>query len=280
MSGHSRLRGEDGAALVRAILDGDSSRALDVLGSESVLDVPRLSVGRGTAGIAAALRNARDAYPYAIASLDLHSEIVSADGVLVELRSRLSDGERSFLLPIAIVDSDIGGRRTVRIYHSERLITGVRKARRPVFPLPPDAAPTPAAEVHVTVGSYLAAIGSGDPEAVLDRFAPGAVMDNGVRPVVDRAELRAIFAAMTSTGGVRLVRINEFDSGDAVAFEYSGLPRPAAPGSAVRSAPGGGVAIYAYDSECRIVAVRMFDDFDPDALIGIEPKSVESNHGT
>lgn len=261
----------DGGArrLLEALFSGDPSSALSVLGADARLDVPRFDQVAGAEAIGSLVRQWAEAYPYELVDVTVFNIIDSTDGFVTELRTRMLDAGREFPLPIAVVESVESGARLVRLYHSERLIHGERRGRRPVWPADPDQEPTPVAEVHSAVGSYMAAIASGDEGAVVARFADGGVLDNGVRPVKEPQELQSIFRAMVRTGGARLVRRREFDDGAVVAFEYTGLPRPAVDGGAPRTPPGGGVGIYAYDDDDRICAVRMYDDFDPEMLIAV-----------
>lgn len=253
--------------LLEALFAGDAAAASTILSADARLDVPRFERADGAEAIATLVRGWPEAYPYALLEVRVHNVIETEHGVVTELRSRLAEGEREFVLPFAVIESDEEGAPLVRVYHSERLIHGERRGRRPIWPADPEQEPTPLADVHSAVGAYMAAIASGDQTAVVARFAPGGMLDNGVRPVRQPDELDAVFRAMVRTGGARLVRRREYDDGAVVAFEYTGLPRPSADGGAPRTPPGGGVGIYAYDDDDRICAVRMYDDFDPEALI-------------
>lgn len=278
MSTQSLLDERGSLALVRAVVSGDAAAAIELVDADTVLDVPRLPLAVGASGIASALAESQSAYPYGLIDVAHHHSIIGAEGRVHEVRARLLVADREVLLPIAVIDSVVSARRHVRLYHSTRLITGERAGRRAVFPVDPSAEPTPPGQVHPVVGVYLAAIASGDPDAVFSRFALGGSIDNGVRPVSGSDELRAVFTAMTRSGGVRLVRWNEIDDGRTVAFEYSGLPRPNVAGSPPRTPPGGGVGVYTYAVDGRIVRVRTYDDFDPDALIALGSTGVDSDH--
>jgi len=273
-----RLDADGAIALLHAVIAGDADAVIDLIGAESILDMPRLARAVAADGIRSSIAVARAAYPYELIDVRQHHAIETPNGVVVELRARLRDGGNEIALPLAVVDSVEDGNRTVRIYHSERIPTGVRRGRRAVFPVDEDASPTLA--THPGVRAYMEAIGTGDPDAILLRFADDAVLDNGVRPVTDRGELRAIVTAMARSGGVRLVRRREFDDGSVVAFEYTGLPRPSSGPQAPRTPPGGGIGVYTVDARGRIVSVRMYDDFDPDALIVAGSQTADSDHPT
>lgn len=276
MTARRRLDADGAICLLRAVLGGDAATVLELTGHDVVLDVPRLPRATGAEGINDALGEARDAYPFQIVDLRPLHAIVSSDGLVAETRARLLDRGQEVILPFALVDAVEDGARTIRVYHSERLLTGVRRGRRVVFPVDSDASPTLAA--HPAVRAYMEATRSGDPGAILQRFAENALLDNGVRPVTDPGELRAIVTAMAHSGGARLVGGREFDDGRVVAFEYTGLPRASSVPDAPRTPPGGGIGIYTYDAQGRIVSVRMYDDFDPDALIAAGSTPADSDH--
>lgn len=254
------------AALLRSLFAGDTASAQDLLPDDATIDAPRAYPVEGRRGIAEVSHAWPSHYPYEVVSITTHATHRSPAGSATELLVDLRDAGRPVALPVAVVTSEVAGGLLVRIYHSERLISGERRRRRPVFAVRDDADPTPIEEVHPAVGRYLAAIASGSADAVLERLADGATLSNGVRPVADRDELRRIYGMMVSTGGVRLVRGHELDTGEAVVFEYTGLPRPITD-QGLRTAPGGGVAVYRYDDRHRITGVSVFDDFDPDALL-------------
>lgn len=254
-------------ALLEALFRGDANAVTAALGADARLDVPRFDPTSGAEGIGALAARWPEVYPYALVEARLHNLIETDRGLVSEVRTHLAEGEREFALPFAIVESVEDGVTLVRVYHSERLIHGERRGRRPIWPAEPGQEPTPLSDIHPAVAAYMGAIASGEESAVVDRFATGGMLDNGVRPVHEPDELQAIFRAMVRTGGARLVRRREYDDGATVAFEYTGLPRPTAPGEAPRTPPGGGIGIYSYDDDDRICAVRMYDDFDPDALI-------------
>ena len=265
----ARSRTADGGAqaLLTALFAGDADAVVDVLGADARLDVPRLDPATGEAAVRALVAGWQDAYGYRLVDARVHSAVDTDAGAVTEIRTMLAEGDREFPLPFAIVETLEDGVPSVRMYHSERLIHGERRGRRAIWPADPEQEPTPLSEIHPAVAAYMAAIASGDAAAVVARLAPGGMLDNGVTPVTDPADLNSIFRAMVRTGGARLVKRREIDDGSVVAFEYTGLPRPAAPGSAPRTPPGGGVGVYTYDDQGRIRSVRMYDDFDPDALI-------------
>lgn len=269
-----RTAGDGAAQLIRALFAGDATALSETIGEGVRLDTPRFTPAQSAEELAATAEKWPGEYKLQLESADVHKVTESEAGIVTEIRTTLSGGERPIKLPIAVVESPDDDQTLVRLYHSERLLTGERRGRRPIWPAEEGAEPTPLEEIHPAVASYMGAIAGGDPAAVLARLAPSGVMDNGVRPVQDHAELESIFRAMVRTGGARLVVRRQFDDGGTVALEYTGLPRPASPGQAPRTPPGGGIGIYQYDPDGRIEAVRMYDDFDPDALIhaGSEPR--------
>ncbi len=268
MSADGRRTAAGGAlSLLVGLFSGDADAVIAVLGPDARLDVPRLDPAAGEDAIRALVAAWQDAYGYRLVDTRVHSAVDTDTGAVTEIRTVLAEGEREFPLPFAIVETAEDGAPSVRMYHSERLIHGERRGRRAIWPADPEQEPTPLSEIHPAVAAYMAAIASGDAAAVVAQLAPGGMLDNGVTPVTDPADLDKIFRAMVRTGGARLVKRREVDDGTVVAFEYTGLPRPAAPGSAPRTPPGGGVGVYTYDEQGRIRSVRMYDDFDPDALI-------------
>lgn len=262
-------------ALLRSFFAGDTGVALELLGGDVRLDAPRLYPVVGSRGVVEFTNAWPRHYPFEVTSIQAHAAHSTGDASATEVRVALVSDGAEIALPVAVVESVVAGERFVRIYHSERLLTGERKRRRPVFPVAADAQPTPFAEIHPAVAQYMQAIGSGDAGKVLDRFAPGVVVSNGARPVTDRDELRQIYGMMVKTGGVRLVRGHEIVTEDVVVFEYTGLARDvAAPG--LRTPPGGGIAVYGYDDGGLVTRVSIFDDFDPDALLAAAAADHES----
>lgn len=267
--GNSNWRTAQGGAerLIRGLFDGDVSSVEEALGGEARLDAPRFDRTQSPQELGAVAQRWPAEYGLQLQDAKVQKVTESDRGVVTEIRTTLVDDDRTVQLPIAVVESQEGDSNLVRIYHSERLLTGERRGRRPIWPAEEGAEPTPLDQIHPAVADYMGAIASGDARAVTARFAPGGKLDNGVRPVEEPGELESIFRAMVRTGGARLIKRGEIDDGGTVAFEYTGLPRPAAPGQAPRTPPGGGVGVYQYNADGRIEAVRMYDDFDPEALI-------------
>lgn len=241
--------------------------ALKMIDKTTTIDIPRIGSLRGPEALERALDSWYEDYPYELISIKARNEISTDSGVVNEFILQLREAKREFTLPIAVVVSPEIDGQFIRIYHSERLIHGEKKGRRAVWAADEGQEPTPLAEYHPAIRDYMAALASGDAAAVISRLEHGAVMDNGVRPVKEAAELLSIFTAMARTGGARLVRRNEFDNGSTVALEYTSLPRPGAETNAPRTPPGGGIGIYDYDEQQQIRAIRMYDDFDPEMLI-------------
>ncbi|MER2136612.1 MAG: hypothetical protein ABS909_01985 [Arthrobacter sp.] len=252
--------------LVRALF-GAHTDAADLIPEDFAVDIPRLGRMEGRQAFERGLRSWRERYPYDLVAVEVRNVITTDEGEVSEFRLQLREGDREFTLPVAVVVSGDNGAQLLRMYHSERLIHGERRGRRAVWPAQEGQNPTGLDEYHPAISSYMTAIASGDAGNVTARLAEGAALDNGVRPVSDAEELRAIFTAMVRTGGARLVRRNEFDDGRTVALEYTSLPRPGVAAGAPRTPPGGGIGIYDYDGGHLIRAIRMYDDFDPDMLI-------------
>ena len=251
---------------IRGLFGADPAVA-ELIDETATVDIPRIGRVSGTRGLEQAVRSWHDVYPYKLYGAEVRNVVTTDIGLVSEFRLLLREGDREFVLPVAVVASCDSEGQLVRLYHSERLIHGERRGRRAVWPAEDGQDPTAFDEYHPAIRNYMAAIASGAAENVTARLAEGAALDNGVRPVADADELFAVFTAMVRTGGARLVRRNEFDNGTTVALEYTSLPRPGVAAGAPRTPPGGGIGIYDYDGAHLIRAVRMYDDFDPEKLI-------------
>jgi hypothetical protein len=144
----------------------------------------------------------------------------------------------------------------LRMYFSSWPLTG-RHAHRP-----PLLQPEPDLRAPDVVGDYQRALATGDVEAILAAFEPGASMrepagDGYVHRGGD--ELRALYERFFSNGGgIPLEHCTVIDDDRVCALEYNVVAwgRTALP-------PEAGLAVYVRGDGGRLSAARVYDDCDP-----------------
>lgn len=161
-------------------------------------------------------------------------------------------------LPVAIVADRQPDRRIdeLRIYFSSWPLTG-RHANRPPL-LQPDRE---LREPDV-VGEYQSALASGDLDAIMAAFEPGAYAREpaGAQYIHEGPEgLREFYAQLFSNdGGIPLEHCAVTDNGHACALEYNVVRwgRTELP-------PEAGIAVYVRGENGGLAAARIYDDADP-----------------
>jgi hypothetical protein len=255
--------------LLTALFAGDAEGVLALFGPHPVLDTPRAERAEGTASVGR-LAGAWTTLYDRVALRELHvvAHTAQDDRLVTETHAALDLGAKERILPIAVVcvAGERGLLREARVYHSERLLTGKRGRRRPPFPSKPGATGGRAEELPDINAAYFRAVSSGDVDAVMDVFAPGAYLAAGSRRVTRRAEIRTIYEALAERGGVQLEFNTPTDDGHTCVLEFTSLREP----------PVGGLAVYERHESGRIAAIRMYDEFDPDELLS----GMEGSRGT
>ena len=161
-------------------------------------------------------------------------------------------------LPVAIVADRQPDRRIdeLRIYFSTWPLTG-RHANRP-----PLLQPDPKLREPDVVGEYQSALATGDLEAIMAAFEPGAYAREpaGGQYIHEGPEgLREFYAQLFSNdGGIPLEHCTVTDNGQACALEYNVVRwgRTELP-------PEAGIAVYVRGENGGLAAARIYDDADP-----------------
>jgi hypothetical protein len=247
--------------LLRALFAGDAGRVVAHFDSDPVVDAPRAERAEGTADVERLAMTWPDLYEgAALRELRGVAHTAQDDRVVTELHAALAGPAGELLLPVAVVCvvGEDGRLREARIYHPERLVSGRRGRRRPPFQPPPAAAAGRANELPDVNAAYFRAVSGGDVDAVMDLFAPRAYLAAPSRRVTRTAEIRAIYEALAERGGLRLAFNAQTDDGRTFVLEFTSLREP----------PTGGLAAYERDESGKIAGIRMYDEFDPDELLG------------
>jgi SnoaL-like domain len=250
-----------GTGLLTALFAGDAGRVVALFDSDPVVDAPRAERAEGATNV----QRLATAWPAlyegaALRELRTIAQTAQDDRLVTELHAVLAGRAGELLLPVAVVCVAGEDRRLreARIYHPERLVSGRRGRRRPPFQPPPAEAAGRAGELPDVNAAYFRAVSGGDVDAVMELFAPGAYLAAPSRRVTRRAEIRAIYEAMAERGGLRLAFNARTDDGRTFVLEFTSL----------RESPTGGLAAYERHESGKIAGIRMYDEFDPDELLG------------
>jgi SnoaL-like domain len=171
-------------------------------------------------------------------------------------------GERTDL-PIAVVaDRASAGKGTaIRVYHSQWPLLGSHRLRGPILPEDPDLV------IPDVVGSYMAALGTGDLEGSLSVFEPdGYFREPSGGPYVYRGHegILAAYRAFYKVGPIHLRHCTVIDDGVACGVEFIADgwgPRP--------FPPQAGIGVYERGASGLLCAARIYDDVDVD--LGLRP---------
>jgi SnoaL-like domain len=169
------------------------------------------------------------------------------------------DGEDGRVeLPVAVAaDRDDDGRIVeLRIYWSMWPLTGEHHHRAPLLE------PDPELRESDVVGEYQRALASGDADAAVATFEPGAyVREPAGSAYVHRGhdELLELYRRFFSNGGgIRLEHCTLTDDGRGCALEYNILRW-----GRTEVSPEAGIAVYVRGASGRLASARIYDDIDP-----------------
>lgn len=192
-----------------------------------------------------------------LAERGAHIETVASTAAggraVVELSAHLTADDHQVAWPVAVVAESVDPMSVVfRTYCSQTPVDGHRHVRPPLLP------PAPL-QLTGAVGRHLAALGSGDIDALVDTFAAHAYVQEAIGPPHRGPdEIRALYTAQFGgSGGMGLHPSLVTDDGQRCAIEYScdawgDRPLP----------PQAGLIVYERDSEDRLAAARMYDDIE------------------
>jgi len=166
-------------------------------------------------------------------------------------------------LPIAVVGdrTPAGVLTAIRVYHSQWPLLGSHRLRGPILPEDPDLV------IPDVVGSYMAALGSGDLQGSLSVFEPdGYFREPSGGPYVYRGRegILAAYGAFYRVGPIHLRHCTVIDDGVACGVEFIADgwgPRP--------FPPQAGIGVYERGASGLLCAARIYDDVDVD--LGLLP---------
>jgi hypothetical protein len=194
------------------------------------------------------------------ASVERVHHLVLPGGGFEEVVVRIDSEAGRVAVPIAIVADRRADERILelRVYHSNRPLTGRLTSRQPLLQ------PDPELRVSDAVAGYQRALAAGDLDAVVAAFEP----DGYAREPADaervhsgREGLRAFYARQFSYGGgLAQERCAIFGDGRSFALEYNVVRW-----GKTELLPQAGVAVYVHGPGGKLAAVRVYEDVEPPA---------------
>ena len=194
----------------------------------------------------------------------LHVSVEEVDGVAAqrhgfdEVILRVDGTSGRIGLPVATVADKRFDRRIkeLRMYYSSWPLTG-RHATRP-----PLLQPDPELRESDVVADYQDALASGDVEAIVAAFEPGAyAREPAGGRYIHRGHdgLRAFYEQLFSNGGgISLEHCAVLDDARACALEYNVVRW-----GKTELPPQAGLAVYVRGQSGKLVAARIYDDIEP-----------------
>jgi len=181
----------------------------------------------------------------------------STTRVVGEFELDLSEGARTFALPVAVVvePSATSRRVWVRIYHSQWPLLGHHVVRPPLLSRDPSVVESD------VVGDYQRALAAGDAEAIVATFEPDGCFREpagAAYRVCGTAALSEFFARFFSAGGgIILEHCTVTEDGVRTALEFNAVRW-----GGVDLPPQAGVAVYERGRTGRIREARIYDDVE------------------
>ena len=177
---------------------------------------------------------------------------------VVELLAHLADDGRELAWPVAVVAESPDERSVVfRTYCSQWPVDGRRHLRPPILE------PRPARPGDV-VGRYLAALGTGNAEAIVSTFGPDGYFQEPIGPHNTHRgapELRSFFTMCFSAGGgIGLQDCAVTDDGVRCALEYNCVRW-----GSHELPPQAGIGVFERGPDGLLAAARVYDDVEAPA---------------
>ena len=242
---------------VTALSDGDVRALETVWPGEVVVYDPRAGEVRGHRHLREFVTQSQSLLTRHHATVDTVAATVTPGRAVVELLAHMDTGEQEQLWPVAVVAESSDDRSVeFRTYCSQWPVDGQRDHARP-------AILTSAADLPGdVVARFHAALGAGDPDAVVSTFAPDGYYREPVgRQAAHRgaAELRSFFTAQFGAGGgISMQPCAVTDDGVRCAVEYNcvrwgdrELP------------PQAGLCVCERGPDGLLAAVREYNDLEP-----------------
>jgi len=202
-----------------------------------------------------------------LAERQAHIETVASTRVpgraVVELLAHLPDDGPELAWPVAVVaECPDDWSAVFRTYCSQWPVDRRRHIRPPI--LKPESA-----HPRGVVGRYLAALGTGDADAIVATFEPDGYFRESIGPHATHrgtAELHSFFTACFSEGGgIRLEHCSTTDDGVRCALEYNCVGW-----GSHELQPQAEIAVYERGPDGLLAAARVYDDVEPPVAKGDE----------
>jgi hypothetical protein len=249
--------------LLRALFEGDADGAAAAFAADPVLDAPLAERAVGFAALDRLVRR----WPRLFGG---------GAPQAIEPRHRTAAGARTVCeaivaldrvhLPIAVVGERTGDvLREARVYHFRKPFPHVGERRRPAFEVGDRAEPGRAEELPDVNARYFRAYAEGDLDGLMALFAEEAYLQAGLIRLTSRTDLRAFFARGIGRGlSMRFDAAT--DDGTTFVLEFTRLREPVS----------GGLAAYERTGDGRLAAIRIYDDGDPEVMLGPRPEAAIS----
>ena len=240
-----------------ALESGDPSRLLEAFPGGVRIDDPRSGRLEGATSLAdfsaASARWLRDHAGHAQAI----ALTVGPTRVVGEFDLELTEDERTFVLPVAVVVEPDGAERSVwiRTYHSQWPLSGHHVVR------PPLLARDPSVVESDVVGEYQAALAAGDADRITATFEPDGCFREPAGPQFRRCGtevLHPFFALFFSAGGgIILEHCTVTEDGVRTALEFNAVRW-----GGRELPPQAGVAVYERGDSGKLRDARVYDDVE------------------
>ena len=246
-------RADPATQYLTALEAGDSEVLETIWPGEVVVYDPLAGVIRGHKQLRDFIRRNQAWEAKSLLKTERVASTRAGDRAVVELVAHLAEDGREVLFPLAVVAESPDDRRVVfRTYCSHIPLEGRHYVRSPIL--------EPARSIPGdVVGRYLAALESGDTEAIVSTFAPDGYFREPPGPDYSHRgneQLRSYFSRCFSAGGgLSLEQCASTDDGVTCAMEYN-LVR----WGSHEVLPQAGVAIFERGGDGLLAAVRMYDD--------------------
>jgi hypothetical protein len=239
------------------LLAGEPDALIESFAGEPLLYDPVRGRIRGVPAFMAYVAQMRDWLVQRHVSVEEINRLALPGGGFGEVVLHLDGETGPVALPFATVTDRAADRRIneIRIYHSNRPLTGRHESRQPLLQ------PDPELRSPDLVTEHQRALGAGDVDAIVATFEPDgyACEPSSAEHVSGRDALRALYGRMFSFGGgIRREYCTVIGNERVCALEYNvvGWGRAQLP-------PQAGVAVYVPAPSGKLAAVRVYDDVEP-----------------
>jgi hypothetical protein len=238
-----------------AILAGDPEQLLEAFPGGVSIDDPREGRIEGLPSLDAYCRASSAWLSERKARTTVVATTIGPIRAVGEFDLQLTEGDRTFVLPVAVVVEPDPANRAVRIrsYHSQWPLLGHHVIRPPLLERDPT--------VHESdvVGEYQAALGAGDTARIVATFEPDGCFREpagAAFKVCGTADLTEFYARFFSAGGgIILEHCTSTEDGIRTALEFNAVKW-----GSVDMPHQAGVAVYERGPSGRIREARVYDD--------------------